>query len=1713
MQKKQVAISPQGIQQDIAVTNFSPNFAYSLTNFRVITTGDNTSTILVNEKSNSLSLTVEGTIIGEQVINDFAVLFSTSSKEGEEADYIYIVKEEGDTLKFKKIDKTEGISDIPAGEPSYIFKGNLKLSVEHPLETIGLVERDDLYKVYWVDGVNMPRMLTLSSEVTIKDGDNTQFDFHKELQEAIYTNISVEPEFNTNGYFDAEVIQYGITYSDKYGQQTSLLFLSPLVYTSDYGRGLSPDGTQKASISFKIKLTNISDNYDYINLYRISRTSIDATPIVSLIGQYSTNFTTRIYTPTATKTYYSPSNIERTSFKIPEEPYIQADESIVSYITGREDITGTTIDGILWVVIPPDLKQGGGEGTSSDVTFTLTSGLNLVIPGKQTLVIRSNNASLQGVNGITFSSTDAIALYIADGVNDRGQLINQQAFSTYEDGFIVYDTNTTGEIVDPTSLLYSGGSLFTASTITHKDNTMFFGNIKLEGQYLNKGTKTHIKNNSSVEFIDSTDGRDINPSGGTSDYFYNSNIKESSADFTFYQKGETYRFGVQFLNKKGVWSDVAYIGDYPNDKRIKYNSSTEQFESRPLPRATIGIPEEIKNNYVSARLVCVYPSINDRTVLCQGILCPTVYNVGDRSSNSPYVQSSWFSRPNRVFPTENGVYLKEDSYHDGTFLENRMFTPNGNYNTVGIPLITGGLREHYLLTTTANGRLVSLRFSVSLLVGSVSENYFRIYIFPPQDYTTPYTIDAGDLEINENGLYQVNFTLDDTTTKDSILIGLGYGSNTSSGAATLINRSSYLEIDTAFLRENASYTSSGYISITVVYAAEDPVTFLPSNIYPNSEIYGAGQYAKGHLRNEAVNSYPNLYGVEKRIVTMHSPELDLVYNTDLYNMSLDGVKVRIVGYAPVKNSLSDINISYTNPMDSHVISGVYNDYIDSKIGYGYSLSSFPFWIDWLIGSENNMAIPNNSMTAASFPVYAWQRQSSLSNQGKTTDSGNRKSLLSRKVLSNLRSCYTNIYFDTDTQLEESYNVPLADIQLYNGESEDLVALNPWGESLYYRGNIDKVLTYDGTGTYDEAPNTIANFYYDVERSKIHDFLYGTYEGTPYTGSYILQYPRIKDYKGRSLWTSLEWLTNWSINEVNLFNSDPVSIKYKSTSHAVLAFDKDSEGKYTLLPTLSIIGKGSTSEAFGFTPYSSLNNVKDLIWLSNSELGSFKGVSQTNIQSSSFPVIGESEGDYSGFYYLVAELYRDNILNRFGGDSENALQNNTWVICSDSVNFSELGNNNQLIIIANQGDTMLGKYDHLKTYAYSNEDTNSVVDIISFYCETRINVDGRYDRNRGNQNNLAVSPTNFNLYNPVYSQRSGFYNPIYISEEETQVYNFPSQIAWSLTKTLGEQIDSWTSTTLSSILDLDGDKGPVNALRRFNNDIYAFQDTGISKVIFNPRVQINASDGVPIEISNSGKVEGKVYFTDKYGCQNKWSIVETPAGLYFIDGLNQAILNFNGNLTDISHSKGMYSWITNNSSDTIWNPKDFNSIRTLYDRGFSDIYFTTNDQSLAFSERLGQFSSFYDYEKVSFLFSLPENSYQVRANDNNQSEIWKLRGGEDYTTYFGKKSNYNLSVIANPEFQMDKIFDTVEFRTNGIEKFNYNKTDNYPFDWMLTTNEYQSAVSWASNIKKKFRTWRWAIGRDAKHSRDRIRNPWCKITMSGSRTEEMRLYDLVVTYYT
>ena len=70
------------------------------------------------------------------------------------------------------------------------------------------------------------------------------------------------------------------------------------------------------------------------------------------------------------------------------------------------------------------------------------------------------------------------------------------------------------------------------------------------------------------------------------------------------------------------------------------------------------------------------------------------------------------------------------------------------------------------------------------------------------------------------------------------------------------------------------------------------------------------------------------------------------------------------------------------------------------------------------------------------------------------------------------------------------------------------------------------------------------------------------------------------------------------------------------------------------------------------------------------------------------------------------------------------------------------------------------------------------------------------------------------------------------------------------------------------IDLDGVNGEVSSINLFNNDLYAFQKKGIVRLLYNERVQQQASDGVSVELTNGYKVPDYRYLTNQYGCNNK-----------------------------------------------------------------------------------------------------------------------------------------------------------------------------------------------------------------------------------------------------
>lgn len=157
--------------------------------------------------------------------------------------------------------------------------------------------------------------------------------------------------------------------------------------------------------------------------------------------------------------------------------------------------------------------------------------------------------------------------------------------------------------------------------------------------------------------------------------------------------------------------------------------------------------------------------------------------------------------------------------------------------------------------------------------------------------------------------------------------------------------------------------------------------------------------------------------------------------------------------------------------------------------------------------------------------------------------------------------------------------------------------------------------------------------------------------------------------------------------------------------------------------------------------------------------------------------------------------------------------------------------------------------------------------------------------------------------------------------------------------------------LSSI-DLDGVYGNVSSINLFNNDLYAFQSNGISKLLYNERIQQQASDGISVELVNGYKIPEYRYITNQYGSSNKWSIVEGKDGIYFIDYKNKSFNLLSGGIKDISIEAGLKSWFNENTTN-----KDY---ILSYDKINNDIYIHNIDTCLNYSEILKTFVSFYDY---------------------------------------------------------------------------------------------------------------------------------------------------------
>lgn len=887
-----------------------------------------------------------------------------------------------------------------------------------------------------------------------------------------------------------------------------------------------------------------------------------------------------------------------------------------------------------------------------------------------------------------------------------------------------------------------------------------------------------------------------------------------------------------------------------------------------------------------------------------------------------------------------------------------------------------------------------------------------------------------------------------------------------------------------------------------------------------------------------VGKYSNQYYRDSSILTFHSPDIEL--DDNLTSRAIENAKLRIVGFSNLGFDENKVGLYPRIVADANIITETQGyDEASGVVSFEYPVWGYsirrgqdgvlinpPEWDNYRdkvigdlayigftdvaldeqpTGDEKGKIIPS-STSPVSWLTYIWHRNGSLNDQRALSADAlkfgsKRYAVLKKKCISEFKYARSTFFQSSDCNTVGPFEIPLniSAPKIFSSEQNELINIDfsEFKNRVYY-GNIDKVIVppFVAVSANQECPvsaketKSISADGYPIQsilkldtESRDFDITTDAYGGSSEESAH-------RNYDG----------TVETSGYLYARGKDPVHMTYKTTKHAVIGLKT-----FTGSDVINQLAEVPTPSSYA--AYWDGNNSK----------------THTDVLSGVF-----DDSIYDGFTgvrksLLIAELYRDAQENpdwaaaRFGGTSDEAILNDVWVRCGES---KQLLANSQTILYYREGDTYYGRYDFLKSYPYTEEDQNQIVSIYSTEIESRVNLDTRYDKNRGLMSNLYVRPTNFNQFNrPGYEQTNQYFTYRTIDYSRYNFYNYPNMLTWSLEKKIGADIDAWTSITLTATADARGDLGKVTKLTCFNDSVFLFQPRGVAQVLFNERVQIPTSDGQPIEITNGLKFGGLRYFSNQIGLTNKWSLCETPYGIYFVDDEKNTLYQFAGQqFKDLSGTAGLKTWFESNNSYKIWNPSEYKNIRTFYDKLNGDIYLMTKDESLVYSEQAGVFTSFMDYANLPMMVNMNDKFFTY----NNA--MYELFAG-DYNYFFGTYKPYWLTFLSNTDPTIDKVFDNLAWRT-----IDYTGSTLQPlttFDTLRVWNEHQDTgdtslydtLGKPSSLKKKFNVFRALVPRDKYGSWkgkgiNRIRDTWAYVQLKRvtANKDYMQFLDLDVDFF-
>lgn len=1640
---KQASHSFRGMRKDISPSKASPEYIIDALNIRLTPNGRDSLFSVTCERYPELNLTIPRSNIIKDfnplwditnvlynycTFEDFVILFLNVKAEGEGVTYTHnsILK-----LYFKSSFFEVLFSGYKKEDSNGIEQNNF-LNFGDKIDSLASFENKDIQKVYWVDGVNQPRVINVSSEEDAINLRNTwnekSFDFIKELK--------LEEEFNVNklyqqGLFAPGVIQYCYTYFNKYGGETNIVDTSPLLYINEKDKGASPENNVTNNC-FGININNPDPSFEYARLYSIHRTSLDSVPTVKVVKDIKLQTSIQTNNATTYSIRSTPSNtidmtfaelFSNVSLIIPDSDYFTDDWSVER-------------DSILQTI------NTFAEHTRLEIINKSTSNnvnINLIL---QPTVMYNYDVYTQSKTedaGFHFYYThDYIAKDINILIEIRPIIFFEYPYISGNSSLHSLPINLYEYFNDSTFIKWLSDlniELNVSTNITSDVGNVIFLGVYEAPAYINLG---RLKVNDPED--DPEDTPEDNPTESTTYTFIDNGLEGYTIDPTelLYKGGEhiipktiSQKDGVLFLGNIALNNKESTINTEIDDY---INNSEGSIYSLEWVRTPLNVNVDTNSLYPYTELQNAEDSFRTfkfRETYRIGIQCQT--NTG-KWLNPIYIEDS---------KVNTSPYFK---YNESIEVVNGKLTINQNLISKLHDLGVKKIRPIIVYPTDINREII-VQGILNPTVFNTKQKYENSC-----DAQCSWLFRPLTSNITAESVSYPDQNLDKVTDKTIYIDNNVYKSKSN----TFASRGGYWPESKHYYLLPPNYSPLAelpHMQYTLVLGEENEVlTPVSGNVNVLGRMSG---------NNNSIGSKDvDYYAVDRNIVTLHSPELEKKKITNT-----DGYKLRYVGYITCDRCNKGFNVQYSNDK-------VYKSDDPNNNTSDTSLVFLEGAFTKYNGDFEDFINTNAEGTSTVKPW--WYNYIFSSTEFPEKESEIKKQTVSNNIISN-----TTKYFD------EIYLGETSDIKLFDGDVSSLVLKSSdsafWSNGkrdFIYKGNVNDILTAFRTEAMPLNLEGMANFA-------------GTSEST------INAWPAVLNVHSTSyLYTakySYSFTNNigktYAKNKNNNFlygTKSPVLMKYNSTPHVVIALDNNEGYKYTL-PIISTSENKGNLETYN---------------KHTQELPDWDGT-----KSKIIPQWVIEDNDISTKRYLVlAELYRE-VTNKFG-DVENN-DTNLWYPAGKS---KSLINNEDLILDITYGDTFFSRYDCLKTYPFSEDSIFNVIDIASFFVETRINTDLRYDNRKGYIDNTTSRPSNFNLFNDVYSQQDNFFNYRIINEDIAKNTIFPHTITWSRQKIYGETIDVWTNITMANTLNLSGIDGELVKIYNFNNELFCFQPKALNHVLYNSRVQINASDGVPIEIANSGRVSGFRKLSS-IGTSNIRNINDNVSNLYFTDHLTKGIYQFNGvQVINLSDKLNFSSWASKNV--------DINS-EVYVDHTNKNIYFKNKDKVLGYSETLQEFESFYSYAEP--IINSRENSHLLKV-DSNFIRIYNM-----YSTKKGLRYRLDdsyISIISNASSTNNKCFTNIEFKADSMDintpDWEDSKSDTLPFTCIkvedshlnkeetLVYNKYRP-----SNTKKKFNTWRIEFPRVLKDGKYlRFNNPWVKTTLTFNRSDNylgQEIHDLNVTF--